>query len=44
VTTEMARINYPFAPDQFREILSQGGFQIDFEQATVIRKENALTS
>lgn len=38
VSPQMARINYPFKADQLQDMLSSGGFHVDFERATVTTK------
>jgi hypothetical protein len=35
VSNDMARINYPFSPEEFKNMLKAGGFDINFEKSTV---------
>jgi hypothetical protein len=37
VSKDMARINYPFTPEDFREMLRKGGFEIDFQASQVAK-------
>jgi hypothetical protein len=35
VTSDMARINYPFSPTEFQGILKNGGYDIDYKASSV---------
>jgi hypothetical protein len=39
VSADVARINYPFSPEEFQSLLSRGGFVVDFKASTVTRAE-----
>jgi hypothetical protein len=37
VSEDMARINYPFTPQEFQQILQMGGYEIDFQASQVAK-------
>jgi hypothetical protein len=37
VSSEMARINYPFSPTDFEAMLKKGGYEIDFKASTITK-------
>lgn len=39
VSPDMARINYPFSPKEFRSMLLKGGFNIDYRASSVTKVE-----